>query len=209
MRPLSAQEQALPTDRRLLLVAERLFAERGIGATSLRSVMAAAGANVAAVHYHFGSKEGLVAALVRERTDELHERRMALLEAAGTPTVTGLAEALARPVVDLVASGAADWVRVVGQLIDVRGEPSEVSAVFDAQWQAWDAAYDTARPGLGPAARAFRLGQAWGLAIRVLGELDGHVAWLREKDPAVDRETVVSELLGALAALLAGPETVD
>ncbi|MGH9896848.1 MAG: helix-turn-helix domain-containing protein, partial [bacterium] len=45
-----------PTERRLLLAAERLFADRGIDAVSLRAIMAAAGTNVASVHYHFGSK---------------------------------------------------------------------------------------------------------------------------------------------------------
>ncbi|MDP2774389.1 MAG: helix-turn-helix domain-containing protein, partial [Nocardioides sp.] len=58
---LSADELRLPTERRLLLAAERLFAQQGIAATSLRSIMAAAEANVAAVHYHFGSKDELLA----------------------------------------------------------------------------------------------------------------------------------------------------
>ena len=52
----------MPTERRLLLAAERLFAEHGIAAVSLRAIMAAAGANVASVHYHFGSKATLVEA---------------------------------------------------------------------------------------------------------------------------------------------------
>ena len=47
----------------LLTVAERLFAERGVDAVSLRAVMAEAGTNVAAIHYHFGSKEALIQAL--------------------------------------------------------------------------------------------------------------------------------------------------
>ena len=44
----------------ILDVAETLFAENGIAGTSVRSILATAGANVAAVHYHFGSKEKLV-----------------------------------------------------------------------------------------------------------------------------------------------------
>jgi AcrR family transcriptional regulator len=44
------------TKDRILDAVERLFAERGYAATSLRIVTAEAGVNLAAVNYHFGSK---------------------------------------------------------------------------------------------------------------------------------------------------------
>jgi len=68
------------TKERLLDAAERLFAERGIAATSLRAVIAAAGVNLAAVHYHFGSKEALVAAVVGRRVEPLNRQRLELLD---------------------------------------------------------------------------------------------------------------------------------
>jgi AcrR family transcriptional regulator len=68
------------TKERILDAAERLFAERGIAATSLRAVIAAAGVNLAAVHYHFGSKEALVAAVVRRRIEPLNRQRLELLD---------------------------------------------------------------------------------------------------------------------------------
>lgn len=68
------------TKERLLDAAERLFAERGIAATSLRAVIAAARANLAAVHYHFGSKEALVAAVVQRRLEPLNRQRLELLD---------------------------------------------------------------------------------------------------------------------------------
>ena len=52
------------TRERLLDVAEELFAEKGIAATSLRTLTTAAETNLAAVHYHFGSKNGLVDAVL-------------------------------------------------------------------------------------------------------------------------------------------------
>jgi AcrR family transcriptional regulator len=55
------------TRTRILDAAERLFAERGIEAVSVRSILAAAGVNVALAHYHFGSREGLIAELLRVR----------------------------------------------------------------------------------------------------------------------------------------------
>src|SRR5258708_35903299 len=60
--------------------AELLFMEHGFEATSLRSLTAAAGANLAAVHYHFGSKEELFQAVLTRRLDPLNAERIALLE---------------------------------------------------------------------------------------------------------------------------------
>ena len=68
------------TKEKILEAAEKLFAENGFAATSLRSITAAAEANLAAVNYHFGSKEALIrdifarrlAAVNRERIERLH-----------------------------------------------------------------------------------------------------------------------------------------
>lgn len=54
-----AQSPGVETRTRLLDVAEKLFAERGFHGVSLREIVSAAGVNVAAAHYHFGSKEEL------------------------------------------------------------------------------------------------------------------------------------------------------
>lgn len=58
--PLDADPKA-----RLLDAAERLFAERGVGATGIRELAQAAGVNVAAVSYHFGGKEQLYLAVLK------------------------------------------------------------------------------------------------------------------------------------------------
>lgn len=63
------------TRHAILDVAETLFAENGIAATSLRSILLAAGANLAAGHYHFGSKEILVEEVVRRRAEGLVRAR--------------------------------------------------------------------------------------------------------------------------------------
>ncbi|HNP56582.1 MAG TPA: TetR/AcrR family transcriptional regulator [Gordonia sp. (in: high G+C Gram-positive bacteria)] len=55
------------TRERLLSCAEELFAQSPFDAVSVRAICAAAHANVAAVHYHFGTKEDLVVALLDER----------------------------------------------------------------------------------------------------------------------------------------------
>lgn len=76
------EEAPADTKERLLDVAERLFAEEGFEAVSLRAITAEAGANLAAVNYHFGSKEALVGAVVARQVEPINRRRLELLEVA-------------------------------------------------------------------------------------------------------------------------------
>ena len=55
---------AIDTKARILDAAERLFADNGYSATSLRDITNEAGVNLAAVNYHFGSKEALLSAVL-------------------------------------------------------------------------------------------------------------------------------------------------
>jgi len=68
------------TKQRILDAAERLFAEHGFAATSLRAITASAGVNLAAVNYHFHSKEDLIRALFTRRLAPLNRRRLELLD---------------------------------------------------------------------------------------------------------------------------------
>src|SRR5260370_2202351 len=68
------------TKEKILDTAERLIGECGYAATSLRQIIAEAGVNLAAVHYHFGSKEELLDALVARKATPLNEARMTQLE---------------------------------------------------------------------------------------------------------------------------------
>ncbi|NUU22579.1 MAG: TetR/AcrR family transcriptional regulator [Streptomycetaceae bacterium] len=89
------------TRARLLAEAERLFLARGYDKVSVRAVNAAAGMNPAAVHYHFGSKEGLVVALLQQRLGPLWADRLGALterRAAGwVPGAAELADIIVRP----------------------------------------------------------------------------------------------------------------
>ena len=64
------------TRERLLNAAEQLFAEQGIAVTTLRALTRAAGVNLAAVHYHFGGKEGLLDAVVERRAIVMNRERL-------------------------------------------------------------------------------------------------------------------------------------
>lgn len=69
------------TKTRLLDAAEVLFAERGIAEASLRDITTHATANLAAVNYHFGGKNGLLAAVFERRLGPVNEERLELLNA--------------------------------------------------------------------------------------------------------------------------------
>jgi AcrR family transcriptional regulator len=72
------------TKDRILDAAESLFMEHGYEATSLRSITGAAGVNLAAVNYHFGSKEELFQAVLTRRLDPMNQERLDLLTALET-----------------------------------------------------------------------------------------------------------------------------
>lgn len=70
------------TKDRILGAAEELFAQHGFGGTSLRQVTSRADVNIAAVNYHFGSKENLVTEVFRRRMDDMSAQRLARLKQA-------------------------------------------------------------------------------------------------------------------------------
>jgi AcrR family transcriptional regulator len=70
------------TKDRILGAAEELFAQHGFSGTSLRQVTSRADVNIAAVNYHFGSKENLVNEVFRRRMDEMSAQRLARLKNA-------------------------------------------------------------------------------------------------------------------------------
>lgn len=100
------------TKLEILDAAERLFATHGFKATSLRAITTEAQANLAAVNYHFSSKDALILAVLRRRIQPLNQERLALLERFGNEAggealpVEKILEALFRPPIESVARGA-------------------------------------------------------------------------------------------------------
>jgi AcrR family transcriptional regulator len=70
------------TRTRILDAAEELFMQHGFEATSMRLLTAKAAANLAAVNYHFGSKDALIEAVFRRRLDPMNASRVAELDRA-------------------------------------------------------------------------------------------------------------------------------
>ena len=112
-------EEAKSTKTRILDAAEKLFAEHGPGGTSLRDITAAAGVNLAAVNYHFQSKEALMRAVVDRRIIPVQEARLArLAEAAdveGRPDLTKVIEAFILPPLEMLLT-APQFVPLMGRI---------------------------------------------------------------------------------------------
>ncbi|MBO9664525.1 TetR/AcrR family transcriptional regulator [Dokdonella sp.] len=108
------------TKERILGVAETLFARHGFAGASLRQVTAAAKVNLAAVNYHFGSKESLIEEVFRRRLDELNRYRLAALAAVNANpehVLEDVLDAFVRPALEqsMDSAGGAAFVRVLAR----------------------------------------------------------------------------------------------
>jgi AcrR family transcriptional regulator len=120
------------TKQRILDAAEHLFARDGYHATSLRGITTTADANLAAVNYHFGSKEALLEAVIVRRLDPLNEIRRGQLEAllqkaeleGELPSCREVLRAFVEPTLRLRQQGseAEDFIALIGRtLAEPRG----------------------------------------------------------------------------------------
>lgn len=112
--------QHFSTKERILGAAEQLFARLGFAGASLRQVTAAANVNLAAVNYHFGSKENLINEVFRRRLDELNAQRLQALEDALKQPESDLEQLLGafiQPALDLSQDrgGGGAFVRVLAR----------------------------------------------------------------------------------------------
>jgi AcrR family transcriptional regulator len=94
------------TTERILDSAERLFADHGFEGTSIRDIVDSAKVNLAAIHYHFRSKEALLEAVLTRRISIVNDARLERLEAAeaaaapGPPSVEEILRAFIVPTVE-------------------------------------------------------------------------------------------------------------
>jgi len=150
-----------PTHEAILDAAEALFSEQGIERSSLRAITRRAEVNLAAVNYHFGSKEGLVQAVFERRLAPMQAERMerlaACLEAADPPRVDCLLRAFLEPVTAFLSSeggggpvGAGRFGRLMGRALhEPTGETREVlMQLFRPAVEGYTAAFAEALPHL-------------------------------------------------------------
>lgn len=120
--PSSTSADKLSTRETILRVAEQLFAHQGIDAVSLNEINKAAGQkNTSSLHYHFGSKEGLVEEIVYVNYEEIEVKLQAAcdaLEACGPFTYRDLIDTMLQPFVDkLDSERGINYLLIVTQLL--------------------------------------------------------------------------------------------
>jgi AcrR family transcriptional regulator len=123
-RALAMDALSQDTKTRILDAAEGLFMEHGFEATSMRQLTSTAGVNLAAVNYHFGTKEELFQAVLTRRLDPMNQERIDLLaryerEAGDRPlTCEKVLSAMLIPALRLArdeARGGKNFLRVLGR----------------------------------------------------------------------------------------------
>jgi len=212
-RPAAAATGAAGTRERLLDAAEELFASDGIAETSLRTLTRHAGVNLAAVHYHFGSKDGLVDAVVARLAGPLNaDRRTALARIDGPPRPEAILAAYFVPVIERVEAprpggSRTPWVRLIARL---ESEPPEtVSRLWRRHFgevaQAFVSALACALPHLAPetVATRFRLALSAFTAVFASGPDVGAPAAAADRRSLSDR---AHDAIAFAAAGLCAPE---
>jgi AcrR family transcriptional regulator len=122
------------TRARIIEAAEQLFAERGIAATSMRAITAQAEVNLAAVNYHFGSKEGLIVEVYARRLRPVNDERLRLLgeaEGASAANLERVLHSYIAPVMRLIHDPERGGEIVMGLLGRALYEPdAHLSQIF-------------------------------------------------------------------------------
>ena len=149
----------IDTKTRILDAAETLFAVNGFGAVSLRAIIKEAGVNTASVHYHFGSKEGLIEAVLERRASPVNRRRLELLDKvedrhpSGPLPLKEVVEAFLAPVVSVHRGRQAErqlLSRLLGRAITEpdAGVRRSLQSVMTDIFRRFSAAFRRALPGV-------------------------------------------------------------
>ena len=198
--------------RRLLIdAATRAFADHGVYAASLVEITRQAEQrNRGAVHYHFGGRNGLLAAVLEEHADFLAARELELLEIArGKPgDLASVVEAIVRPTVELAETGwrGSAYLVIVGELVeqhpDDLGEGISAALGHTGGFEVYAVLTDR----LPPMDEALRTERVSLVTAFILGAVARRA---RESGrPQLSTDRFVANLVQMAAAMLAAP-TID
>ena len=169
------------TSTQILDAAEHLFAEHGYRGTSVRAITTLAGANLAAVGYHFGSKAKLMAAVARRVIEPINAAQCAGLDAllarTPDPPVGELVEAFAGPLFDKMPAGDEGGARTSRLIVTVLSDPAEEARGWtgpaeDSVRERYLAAFARVLPDLSPEELRFRMRGI--LAVTAVDRLEVH-----------------------------------
>lgn len=176
-------EAPAETRERILDAAEALFGERGFDAVSLRDITGQAEANVAAVNYHFGSKDKLIDAVVERHVGPINEERIRRLREAGerhgenAVPVAEILDAFLRPVLDEIMKDPISesvFCKFMGRIMSEQGYqlPETVMPLFQKTAGAFTQALRRAKPELSEEAVLWRIHYSFGVMSHTLMHSD-------------------------------------
>ena len=201
-------KQPSATRSRILDVAEELFGERGLDRVSIRDITRKAKVNLAAINYHFGSKEDLIAAVFERRVVPVNEARLAALDmvekSAGKriPKLEAILAAFIRPALQSslnASKGGTAFSKLFGRCLS---EPSpEVEVLLKRQFaplvERMEAALKKALPHLSRSEIYWRMKFTYGALHHWLLTKDKfRPDWVED----VDIETQTQKLISFAAA---------
>jgi AcrR family transcriptional regulator len=197
-----------PVRQRLLDAGERLFAEHGWNGVGIRAIAAAADVSLAALNYHFGEKENLLAEIFAARAAPIAAERMRLLhdiQASGRATLESIIEAFLRPALTVSSDtrfGGKAFVKLRARLAT---EPEAFSRrilakAFDESGRHYIAALQAVLPHLPPVDLAWRFHFLLGTMVYTMAD-PGRIQSLTDGlcDPG-DVEAALRHIVPFLAA---------
>lgn len=196
----------MPTDtkERILDSAELLFSSQGIANTSLRSLTEHAKVNLAAVNYHFQSKDALVQAVLFRRVNPINQRRLELLSALQDPTIEQILDAFYRPAVEAVLAGPEGHsvARLIGRLYSEPGDllAGQVRALMAEIFRLFAEAIQRALPGVPPATIFWRLHFCVGVMAHTFGAMELIEGMARGRIAYDDPEAILRQMVAFAAA---------
>jgi AcrR family transcriptional regulator len=182
-------EAGRETRERILDEAERLFALHGLDAVSVREITDSADVNTAAIHYHFGSKHDLVAAILARRARPFSARREELLselEQSGAFDLRAVVRAMVLPNFELAADGkgGANYIAFLSALGSHAELMPLIADIYDEGIERFMKMLTKVTPGLPQEVRELRWAISKDLVNRLLGQPTGQVRlWSEARSP--------------------------
>ena len=171
------------TRTRILDAAEELFMQHGFEGTSMRLLTAKAGVNLAAVNYHFGSKDALIEAVFRRRLDPMNAERIAELDrlekssAAMAPAPADVIRAFLRAsllMIEDAKSGGRNFIRLLGRAYTEPSKPVRIliGQLYAPAMERYKAAFERVLPELPRDELVWRLHFMFGTLAYTLAATD-------------------------------------
>ena len=202
------------TKERIVRAAEILFAKEGYAGTSLRQITESAGVNIAAVNYHFGSKENLLIEILDRVVGPINGERLQLLDEAqaeGTPDITAVLTAFLLPdlhVLDELRSRDPALPRFVARMYSEDSElmTGVMGRQFAETQTRFYTAFGSALPELSSEEMAWRLNCIVGIVVYLFAgvQVPGMPPMLGS-----DMEANLARLLSVTVTLMTAPQTLE